>query len=246
MVEFLSEDSNTMNNYAEAAMEMSREGGSSLKELKEKSLISKQSNKEVFKAILSLDQKANSISTIVDTITSIAEQTNLLALNASIEAARAGDARRGFAVVSDEIRKLAENSSESAKEMQNLVSDIQGESNQTVKIVNDLQNISGEQNLAVEHVSKSIDNVFVSIEGIVIQIKNVNTKVNDLDLIKDDITSIINNISAVSEETAASTEEVISSMNQQNFAVEEVANNAEQLNLLSVELSDHISKFKVE
>jgi len=245
MVKQLMKDSNEMNNFAENAMGVSREGASSLKQLKEKSLIGEESNKEISKAISRLDQKANSITTIIETITSISEKTNLLALNASIEAARAGDAGRGFAVVADEIRKLAESSSRSAGEIQKLVLDIQIESNQTVIVMNNLQIISGEQKTAVEYVSESIANVFVSIEGIFDQIEKVNKRVNNLDVIKDDITSVIGKISAVSEETAAATEEVTASMDQQNYAIEEVSKKAKQLNELSKELSNEISRFKV-
>jgi len=245
IVKSLVSESEGMTSYAEKAMTISRDGEKALVALREKSEVSKKSNVEVSKAISNLDQKANSISTIIDAITSISEQTNLLALNASIEAARAGEAGRGFAVVADEIRKLAEDSAGSASEIQKLVLSIQEESSRTVEVMETLDDVIEEQNSAVDLVDNSIVQVFDSIKGIVSQIDVVNTSIEDLDKIKNELTSAIENISAVSEETAASTEEVTASMDQQNYAVEEVAKNAELLNQLSVELADNINKFKI-
>jgi methyl-accepting chemotaxis protein len=245
MFKTLIENSETMANNAETAMSVSKEGGESLSELKNKSEVSKKSNMEVSAAIATLDEKANAISSIIDTITSIAEQTNLLALNASIEAARAGEAGRGFAVVADEIRKLAEDSSSAASQIQNIVIDIQNESRETVNIMRGVETISQEQNEAVDNVSGSIDKVFEAIENITSQIENVTNQVMQLNSAKDDIVSSISNISAVSQETAAATEEVTASMEQQNMAVEEVAKSAESLNELSIELSQQINQFKI-
>ncbi len=246
IVQSLVNESEGMTSYAEKAINVSRDGEKALHALREKSAVSKVSNVEVSKAILSLDQKANSISAIVDAITSISEQTNLLALNASIEAARAGEAGRGFAVVADEIRKLAEDSAGSASEIRTLVLSIQDESSRTVKVMDTLDDVIEEQNSAVDLVDNSIVQVFKSINGIVSQIDVVNTSIEDLDNIKSELTSAIENISAVSEETAASTEEVTASMEQQNHAVDEVARNAEALNELSAELADNINKFKIK
>lgn len=245
MFGLLIDDSKDMAENAEHALSISKQGSRALDKLKEKSEVSKTSNADVASAIEALDEKANSISSIIGTITSIAEQTNLLALNASIEAARAGEAGRGFAVVADEIRKLAENSSSAATQIHRIIMDIQNESRATVNIVKNLENITEEQNTSVDEVSGSIDRVFESIENITHRIDKVASQVTQLNDLKSEIVSAIEGISSVSEQTAAATEEVTASMEQQSMAIEEVAKSAESLNELSVELTAQINKFKI-
>ncbi len=241
----LMDNSIEMKSNAQVAIEMNETGLLALKELKEKSDVSKASNDKVINAVQSLNNRASSITNIIATISSIAEQTNLLALNASIEAARAGEAGRGFAVVADEIRKLAEDSASSTDEIRDIILNIQQESQDTVKIMNEVSTISNEQNEAVENVTESFNKIFTSVEGITGQIETVTHELDGLSNNKDQIVEIVSNISAVSEETAAGTEQVSLSMDEQAKAVEEVAKSAERLNELSIELNKQIDVFKI-
>lgn len=241
----LMENSDAMKDNAEVAIEMNQTGLNALSSLKDKSEQANSSNVRVKDAIDNLDLKANTITDIIQTITSIAEQTNLLALNASIEAARAGEAGRGFAVVAEEIRKLAESSSEAADEIRNIIVDIQSVSKDTVHVMNEVTEMNEQQNSALIDVNQSFDKIFSSVEGISKQIETVTQELEGLDDSKNKLVTAVNNISAISEETAAATEEVEISMDEQTHAVEQVAMSAERLNELSSELNRKIDYFKV-
>ena len=139
------------------------------------------------KAIEALNVKSSNIGSILATITSIADQTNLLALNASIEAARAGDAGRGFAVVADEIRKLAEGSGVATSQIRQIVEELQGESNNTVAIMNEVKLVIGEQTHAVSDVNTVFKQINESISIITNQINDVNYSIDDISRDKDEI-----------------------------------------------------------
>jgi methyl-accepting chemotaxis protein len=241
----LMDNSNAMRNNAEIAIEMNQSGLNALGSLREKTEEKNTANVKVKDAVYNLDHKANAITDIIQTITSIAEQTNLLALNASIEAARAGEAGRGFAVVAEEIRKLAESSSEAADEIRNIINDIQNESQDTVKVMDEVDAMNQEQNDALLNVDESFNKIFSAVEEISQQIETVTHELDELDVSKNNLIEAVTNISAISEETAAATEQVEQSMDEQTRAVEQVASNAERLNELSAELNQKIEVFKI-
>ena len=197
-------------------------------------------------AINNLNLKANNIDSILDTITSISEQTNLLALNASIEAARAGESGRGFAVVADEIRKLAEGSSMSTDKIKHIVDELQRESLNTVRIMEEVKTRTLEQTSSVNNVNDTFKDISSSIQIITSGMKESSEQqVNSLIKDKDLIIESIENISAVCQETAAASEEVSASVEEQSFAIRKVSDNAEVLNNLSQDLDKLIDKFKI-
>lgn len=197
------------------------------------------------KTIEVLNEKAQSIGTILQAISAIAEQTNLLALNASIEAARAGEAGRGFSVVAEEIRKLAEQSSNSASGIRELVVDIQKESQNAVGVMQEVRSHTEEQTMAVSNVNVSFEGISTAIQVITEKIYRIMDDVKGMTQDSHQLVEVIHNISAVSEETAAASEEVTASMEQTASSVEHVAKTAEQLNELAGQLSLEIRKFKI-
>jgi len=195
--------------------------------------------------IQELAQEIQRITTFTDTITAISEQTNLLALNASIEAARAGEHGRGFAVVADEIRKLAEESDSSAREIQELTNKISKSTSQVALTVKDAEQIFAEQNEAVESSGKLFTEMNDSVDESVDKLTAVMSSIETLTQVKNDMTLIVNNIYQVAESSAASSEEVSASVEEQTASMDEINNKAQQLKGHAKSLLDTMSRFQL-
>ncbi|MFA9397749.1 MAG: methyl-accepting chemotaxis protein [Clostridiaceae bacterium] len=243
-VELNSNTDNILKSTSEV-IKANEDGIGIVKILKEKTNQNEYGISEIEKSINVLDDKVNEIDIILETISSIAKQTNLLSLNASIEAARAGEEGKGFAIVAEEIRKLAESSKKSTEEIKQIVYNLQQGSHDSVEKMKEVKVISSEQHKAVVEVNISFDKISKSIEMISIKIKEIADYILKMNDDKEDIVLAIQNISAVSEQTAASAEEVSASMNQQTNSIEEVTKSAEKLNNLSNKLNDATAKFRI-
>ncbi|MCH4887563.1 HAMP domain-containing protein [Acidaminobacter sp. JC074] len=178
-------------------------------------------------------------------IASIAEQTNLLALNAAIEAARAGEHGRGFSVVAEEIRKLAEQSTASTKSIDAIIQSLKVDANLAVEKMNEANEISVLQGKSVADTEAKFREIA---EAMVIadQAVDILLKASDImDEKKVNVQAVIQNLSAVAQENAASTEEASASMEEQLAAMNEISDSSESLSKLAEELNGLISKFKL-
>ncbi len=196
--------------------------------------------------VRALGERSQQIGYIVDVITGIAKQTNLLALNAAIEAARAGEQGRGFAVVAEEVRKLAEQSQEAAKQIADLIMEIQIETGQAVETME-----SGIQEVILG--TKAVNGAGEAFNEIITTINKVTKKVQEVSIATEEMAAgseqavvAIQNVASISEETAASAEQVAAAAEEQTASIQEVAASATILAQAADELRDMVRHFKVE
>lgn len=203
------------------------------------------SSKEVSVIINELDYSSRKIGDIIKIITSISEQTNLLALNAAIEAARAGEAGKGFNVVSDEIRKLADESSKAARDIYELVKDNQLKSASAVTSVNQVEERVAKGVEKASEVGESIQNIIKNVNEIVVEIEQIDkANVQQVESTKE-IEQAINNIALSSNEIASGTENMSSSIEEQLKTMNGIEKTTEDLLEMSRRLSKITSGFKV-
>jgi len=197
------------------------------------------------KVITKLSERSKNIENITTAIASISEQTNLLALNASIEAARAGEQGKGFSVVAEEIRKLAEQSSNSTQEISKEVLQIQDQVLEAATTMKESINYMESGTGSIGNIS----NIFKQIENEIESVKNVSSNVSQIAkrLLNENenIYKAISNTSAISEEAAANTASAEEIVNEQEKMFLELETASKELEDLSVVLFNEISKFKI-
>ncbi len=181
--------------------------------------------------ITSLGERSKQIGEIIDVIKDIADQTNLLALNAAIEAARAGEQGRGFAVVADEVRKLAERTSKATTEISGMIQGIQGETDQAVSAMeNTLKRVELGARLSTE-AGDALQKIVESVNGLQSMVQQIASATEEMSTVSDSISSDIEVIASVAQETSSSATQIKQA--------------SLDLSKVSMELKNEVDKFKL-
>ncbi|MBR3684033.1 MAG: methyl-accepting chemotaxis protein [Lachnospiraceae bacterium] len=242
-IEVVSSSTIEINGLASSTGESIAKGMDSVQILHESAKTTTKVTNEVITAIEALEVKSRSISEIVDTINEIAEQTNLLSLNASIEAARAGEAGRGFSVVAEEIRRLADQSLNSANQIGKIIAEIIGNTADVVKVARQAEEIVETQEKTVGYTTASFGEMKESVSSLMESIESISQNVENMEAARVQTLSAVESISAVSAETSAASGAVYETADKQYAAVEDLNNASDRLEEKANALNELMKRF---
>ncbi|SFH66764.1 methyl-accepting chemotaxis sensory transducer with Cache sensor [Tindallia magadiensis] len=243
-IEMNTSQMNELNESASNVILSKDKGIETLKGVLEETESMKTAIKSIETMIRETEESSQKIHEASKMINSIAEQTNLLALNAAIESARAGEAGRGFAVVAEEIRKLAEQSSQFSQNIGSVVDELTMNTKDAVHTMGKVEVAAERQDSAIENTSQTFDEIDGAINKTLESIRALDESTKTIEKQKDSIISVIENLSAIAEENAASTEEASASVEEQTASMDEIANSSSELATIAQELQEEIYKFK--
>lgn len=192
-----------------------------------------------------LEKASKEIEVILQVINSIADETNLLALNAAIEAARAGESGRGFAVVSDEIRKLADESTKSADKIQTLILSNQENTKRAMEVIQQGLEETNKGEIIVTEVGEYLKGILNGFEITKQKLYKTNKSINISNEKARNIENVTYEIEAIAMDSVASTEEVAASSEQQSASIQEISESVQELSCMTRELELMVEQFKV-
>lgn len=192
-----------------------------------------------------LGERSKEIGQIVDSIAGIAGQTNLLALNAAIEAARAGEQGRGFAVVAEEVRKLAEQSEEAAKQIAGLIAEIQQDTYRAVDAMHqgvEEVKVGGE---VVATAGENFSGIMALVEQVSSQVADISQALQQMNQGSQKISLAMNTMDELSKEASGEAQTVSAATEETSASMEEIASSSQSLTHMAQELQEAVAKFKV-
>jgi len=230
---------------ANEANEKAKSGNQLVNKTVEQMTYCQEAVNETAEKVYSLGQKSAQIDQIVNFISDIANQTNLLSLNATIEATRAGEHGKGFLVVANEVRKLAEKTSESAIQIRHIIETILVETERAVQSMTRGAEVLTEGMDMVGKTEMAFDNIAVAIEKVLLEAKEVVGVARDVSKRASDMAGSMEQITAISQQIAASTDMVAASTEEQIASIDEVANEASSLDDLARDLGNVMERFRM-
>lgn len=241
----VSSNADEIGKLTNAAGETINVGIASVQSLTESSESTAEITRHVIVSIEELEEKSKAISHIVSAINDIAEQTNLLSLNASIEAARAGDAGRGFSVVAEEIRKLADQCLSSAGQISSIVKEILSKTSEVVTIARQAEAVVSSQTGAVEDTTASFRQIDELVAQLIQALQTITNNVQEMNGARNETLSAIESISDASTQTAACSSSVHDAAGTQLDAVKNLDEASQSLTAKAESLLDALSTFQI-
>ncbi len=235
---------NTIRSHVEITTQMTQEGGKLVQATVEQMHSIADTVEHSSAVIEKLGERSKEIGAIIDTISGIAEQTNLLALNAAIEAARAGEHGRGFSVVAEEVRKLAEESQEAATKISDLIAAIQKETGAAVSAMETGRAEAEKGRANVQSTGEGFKAIMERIEGIHSDTQLIMGTMQNIDESGKKIVGYTDNIHGSSQKISSSTETVSAAAEEQSAGMEEIAAGSRQLAEQAQKLKDALGKFR--
>lgn len=209
--------------------------------LKEKTQLNDSATSNIAQAVCKLSDRTKNIESILSSITYIANKTNLLSLNSSIEAARAGDAGRGFSVLAVETGNLANASSKAVREIETIIHEIKVDVEKSIEAVKNVRYINNEQADSFNNVNLSFNKISSLIDDINDRIENINVFIQEINTDKEVISDAINQVYDVSEKSSAATQEMTSTIEDQFNKIRELKEESSKLDSLAKELKKAIT-----
>lgn len=245
MIEDNTNDIDHLNNNATSIKERGQVAIGALKELRETNERTKASIDVIYEQTNVTNESAQKIKEATSLITDIAEETNLLSLNASIEAARAGEQGKGFAVVAAQIQKLAEQSNDSARQIESIIVSLLADSDKSVVTMGEVREIMERQSENVENTNVQVTQVLEEVENEIQAISGVAEKTEQINSSRNSIVDTVQNLSAIAEENAASSEETSASVAEVGNIINDIAESSRALKKISDQIDASIAMFKL-
>lgn len=242
----VSDKGSNIHTYSNQVLKMTEQGKELMESSTDQMTKINQLVKIAVNKVQGLDKQSQEISKLIAVIQEIADQTNLLALNAAIEAARAGEHGKGFAVVADEVRKLAEQVSNSIHDITGIVSSIQSETNDVTKSLEGGYQEVEQGTEQIQSTSSMLYEIRSSVTKMVEDITIATDSLIELNASSQSMNGSIEEVASVSEEAAAGVQQIAASTEQTSHSMDEVSTSSAQLAISAKELKELVSKFKYE